>query len=239
MIKNPKTLILDLEVTAHSGLYWGRSYETSIVKGTGYGQILSYAAKWLGQKTIVRGWIDFKRNKERSLVKELWELLNEANVVCGQNLKAFDLKWCNSAFIRYGLSPPSPYKFVDTKVEAKKYLYLPSYSLNTIADYFGLGNKLEHEGINLWQRCIEGDKKAWRRMKTYNAHDTNLTEKVYLLLRPFITTKQDYLQGTCSHCRGTEFQRRGFTLDRKYQRVVCKKCYGWGQVKVKKAPRTT
>ena len=181
--------MLDLEVTAHSGYFWNRRWETDIIEQLSFGRILCYAAKWLGKKTFVRGWIDFRRNKELCLVKELWKLLDECDILIGQNCRAFDIKWCNAAFARYDLPPPSPYKVIDTKIEAKKYLYLPSYALNNLADYFGLGRKVEHEGFSLWLRCIKGDKQAWKRMKKYNKRDTELTEKIYLKLRSFIVSK--------------------------------------------------
>ena len=181
----PKVLLFDLETTAHEGYFWGHSYETSIIENTGYGKILSYSAKWLGGKSIVKGWCDFKSNGEKKLVKELWNLFDEADYVIGHNCKSFDIKWCNLKFAYYKLKPPSPYKVIDTKTEAKKYLYLPSYSLNNVSDYFGLGAKLEHQGFSLWKKCIQGDRNAWRIMKKYNLRDVILLEKVFLCLKPF------------------------------------------------------
>lgn len=181
----PRILLFDLETTANSGFYWGKNWETSIIQNTSYGQILSYAARWLGEKTFVRGWCDFRRNKELGLVKELWQLLDEADYVVAHNGRSFDIKWCNTRFSFYKMSPPSPYKIIDTKLEAKKYLYLPSNSLNNIADYFGLGCKVEHEGFPLWRKCIKGDPKAWVRMLKYNKNDVDLLAKVYAKLAPF------------------------------------------------------
>ena len=199
------------------------------------GKILSYAAKWLGKKTFVRGWIDFKRNKEYQLVKELWNLLNEADIVIGQNHRSFDIKWCNTAFIRYGLPPPSPYKTIDTKVEAKKFLYLPSYALNNIASYFGVGRKIEHEGFPLWVKCVNGDRRAWDRMKRYNAHDVDLTEKVYLKLMPFITNHPaKAFYENCSNCNGKQISR-GYERRTKavFRKLQCKSCGSWSSIKLK------
>jgi len=231
-INKPKILVFDLEVTAHEGYYWGKNWETDIIERIKFGQILSYAAKWLGKRTFVRGWIDYKRNKELRLVKELRELLDKADIVVGQNIKSFDIKWCNAAFLRYDLSPPSPYGVVDTKTEAKKYLYLPSYKLNNIADYFGIGRKMEHEGFPLWTKCIKGDRKAWGKMKKYNKIDVELTEKVFLKLRPFIkslnlsTLKRDF---SCPRCGSDRLQSRGYwiTASARYQRFACLDCGGW------------
>ena len=177
-----KILLFDLETEPHQGYYWGKDWDTSIIKSTEYGKILSFAAKWLNGKTYVRGIVDYG-NKEELLVKELWKLFNEADTLVAHNGRQFDVRWANSRFIKYGLPAPSLYKVIDTKTLAKKYLYLPDYSLSTIADYYGLGRKTEHEGFGLWLKCMEGDKKAWRRMKKYNLNDVILLEKVYLKLK--------------------------------------------------------
>lgn len=152
----------------------------------------------------------------------------------GHNCKAFDIKWFNTAFLRYNLPPPSPYKVIDTKVEAKKYLFLPSYALNNIADYFGLGRKVEHEGFSMWQECVKGDKKAWRRMKRYNIQDVNLTEKIYLKLKPLIKVTGVYPNVLCQSCGSNQLQSRGITLIGKHRRFQCKKCFSWMQILINK-----
>lgn len=186
LTRTQKVLFFDLETTAHDGFYWGKNWETNIIENVEYGKILCYAAKWNDKPTFVRGWVDFKSNEEKELVKELWKLLDEADVVVAHNGKSFDIKWCNTKFTQYRLPKPSSYKVVDTKCLAKKVLYLPSYSLNNIADYYGLGRKVEHEGFSLWKKCISGDREAWKRMKHYNKVDVDLLERVYLKLVQWI-----------------------------------------------------
>ena len=233
-LNKPKVSLVDLETTANQGFYWGQNYETGIIETTDYWKILSYAVKWLdSKKTIVRGWIDTK--DEFGLVKELWKLLDEADCVVAHNGKKFDIKKCNAKFAFYHLGPPSPYKVIDTLTEARKYLSLPSYRLNDIADYFGLGHKIEHEGWPLWKRCIAGEPKAWAKMKRYNKHDVILLEKLYLELRPFMATHPQlgHFFGTaCPKCGG-DLQSRGFEYTKvgKYRKFSCKSCGGWGRAK--------
>ena len=180
-----KVLFFDIETTAHEGFYWGRGWETNIIETIRYGKILSFAAKWKGGHGFSKGWLDYKRHNERNLVKEIWSLFDEADFIVAHNGKQFDVRWCNTKFTQYRLGIPSPYKVIDTKSESKKYLYLPSHSLNNIADYFDLGAKMEHEGFSLWKKCIAGNKEAWRKMKKYNLQDVLLLEKVYDRLQPF------------------------------------------------------
>ena len=183
-IKPFKVLFFDLEVTAHQGFFWGKAWETNIIETIEYGKILSYSAKFMGGKTITRGWCHFKKNGEKELCKELWELLNEADCVIGHNIRQFDLKWIWTRFAFYKMKMPSNFKVIDTKIESKKYLYTPSYSLNNLADYYGLGQKVEHTGFKLWKDCIAGNRKAWKLMLKYNRQDVVLLEKVFNKLRP-------------------------------------------------------
>lgn len=226
----PQILIFDIENTTHVGEFWGRDYEVSIVKIDDYGQILCYSAKWLGKKAFVRGWIDTKN--EKNLVKEIRELFDKADIIIAHNGKNHDIKWCNSRFLHYGLSLPSPYKVLDTKIEAKKHLNLPSYRLNSIADYFGLGHKIEHEGYSLWEKCVLGDKAAWKRMKSYNKRDVDLLERVYLELRPLMDNHplgRYSGKEVCEACGGTRFQSRGLTFrnGKPFHRIQCLKCGHW------------
>jgi DNA-directed RNA polymerase subunit RPC12/RpoP len=55
--------------------------------------------------------------------------------------------------------------------------------LDYIAQYLGIGSKIEHEGFSLWTKCMGGDPEAWNRMRDYNAHDVEILEAVYLKMR--------------------------------------------------------
>ena len=178
MFTEDKVLLFDLETTASEGFFWGKSWETDIIEVIKYGQILCFAAKWLDSpKMIFEGW------NEKSITRKLHRLFNEADLIIAHNGKQFDVKWANTKFIQYGLPHPSKYKVFDTKIEAKKQLYLPSYGLNTIADYFGLGHKVENEGFSLWKKCIRGDRQARSKMELYNKQDIKLLEAVYRKLK--------------------------------------------------------
>lgn len=107
-------------------------------------------------------------------------------MLIGHNIRRFDNKWCTTKFLKYGLPPPTPTLFVDTFSEAKKLFYLPSYSLDNVADYFGLGHKIHVEGHKLANKCVKGDEKSWRKMKRYNEQDVRLTEKVFNKMYPWI-----------------------------------------------------
>jgi DNA polymerase elongation subunit (family B) len=244
MVKTPKTLIIDIETSPIKAYTWGPKWETNIVDFIEYGQVISYSAKWLRGKQETKGLCDYKGYKpgvidDKKIIVDLHTLLDESDIVVAQNGIDFDLKYLNTRFLKHGLPPPSPYKVVDTKREAKKYLRLPSNKLDDMGSYFGLGKKLEHEGFPLWLKCEAGNKAAWAKMKRYNAQDVKLTEEVYLKLRPFMKSHPNLGSfaeaAVCVQCGSAELQKRGYsrTTSSVFQRFQCTSCGSWGRSTVK------
>lgn len=243
-MKIPKILTVDIETSPIIAYTWGPKYESNIIDFVENGKILSYSAKWLGGKQETKGLINYPGYKpgkidDKKIVKDIHRLLDEADIVISQNGVDFDMKYINTRFVAHGLPPPSPYKVVDTKREAKKYLRLPSNSLDDICQYFNLGKKLEHKGFSLWLECIAGDKKSWKTMLEYNAHDVRLTEQVYLLLRPYMKTHTNLgmfaERPCCPNCGGNNQQARGYarTISSTYQRFQCVDCGAWSRSSTK------
>src|SRR5207253_3872004 len=99
------------------------------------------------------------------MIKEIWKLIDEADAVVHYNGQKFDIPHINTEFIRQGLGPPSPFHHIDLCKIVKKTFLFPSAKLKYVAKELGLPGKVEHDGFPLWVRCIEGDKKAWARMR--------------------------------------------------------------------------
>jgi len=235
---NNRLLFIDLETTPLEAYSWGPKWETNLIEVSEQSKILSYSAKWLHGGHTTKGWPDYKGYKpgilnDKEIVKDIWGLLNEAEIVVAQNGRNFDIKIMTTRFLYHGLGPPEPYKVVDPKIEAKKYLRLPSNSLDDICDYFGIGRKMEHEGFGLWLKCMAGDKNAWKRMKAYNRHDVVLMEQFYKLLLPYMKTHPNMGIYTdrqvCPKCGSSKgFKRGGYysNATTKYQCFRCLNCRG-------------
>lgn len=234
-----KILFIDLETTPIQAYTWGPKWECSITEFIEHTRILSYSAKYLDGSYITKGWPDYKGYKkgvldDKLITQDIWKLLDEVDVALAHCGNAHDFKIINARFMYYKLQPPTPYKVLDTRTIARKYLKLPSYSLDDICDYFGLGRKLSNTGFKLWKSCIDGDKKAWNLMKKYNKQDVALLEKVYLTLRPWIQNHPNigmfYNSGLkCPKCGSEKLQSRGFAINQttKYRRAQCLNCAGW------------
>ena len=233
-------LFIDIENLADLVWTWQR-YEANAIKVFRHGHLLSCAWKWLGKKTHVVGIDDYKRYKPRSdndlpLVKEIWKLLDKAEVVVGHNAKSFDVKKITARFIYHNFPPPSPYRIVDTKIEVKKVARFESNKLDDLGEQLGLGRKLDHEGWALWEGCYNGNKKSWAKMKAYNKQDVDLLERLYLRLRPFMKNHpnlDNYVDNfhTCPKCESRLLIRRGYQFNQttKYARIFCKSCKGWSR----------
>ena len=241
MAYQPRVMILDIENSMALGWFFGKVYETTVNHVEEQSYILSYSySHYPSEKVTTVALCDFKGYKkgsdcEEELMKGLWELLNEADIVVGQNADAFDIKHINTRFAFYGITPPRPYKTVDTLKKIKSVFNLPSNKLDFVCNYFGLGSKLPHTGKNLWLACMNGDRAAWKTMKRYNAHDIKLTHKLYTLLLPWgkqpninlLTHRQ-----ACPRCQSTRLQSRGnaiYASGQTYTRFQCMECGGWGK----------
>ena len=238
---NPAIMTIDIETSPIIAYTWGPKWETNLLEVLEESKIMSFSAKLLGGKQVTKGLPDYKGYRpgvvdDAAIVKDLHKLFDTAEILVTQNGRDFDVRTINSRFLKHGMSPPSPYKIVDTKIEARKTARLPSHALEDMGAYFGLGHKMKHEGFALWTACIAGDLKAWKRMKNYNAQDVRLTEKVYLKLRPFMKTHPNvgvYSETEdCPKCGSDNVNLRGFAYNSttKYQRAQCQDCHGWYRV---------
>jgi len=233
-----KILLLDIETTPLTAYAWGPKWETNLIEVTRYMHVLSYSAKWLDGKQITKGWPNYKGYKkgkfdDKKIVLDIWNLLDEADVVIAHNGRQYDIKVLNARFAFHKLTPPSNYRVVDTKIEAKKYFRLPSNKLDDIGDFFNVGRKIQHEGFPLWLGCMAGDNSSWKKMLDYNKQDVLLLEKAYLILRPWINNHPNVGiysdREVCPKCGSEDIQFRGFARNATtiYRRAQCKSCGGW------------
>jgi hypothetical protein len=244
---NAKILLIDVE-TAPALVWTFRLYDQNItieqVEQPDF--MLCYSAKWLGSKTIIQDAIcDHKEYKtdpysDKKIAESAWKLMDEADIVLAHNGEKFDIKWFNTIFMKNGLKPVSPFKSIDTLKSMRANFCLLSNKLDYIAKVLGLGEKVKHEGLGLWKKCVKQDMEAWKKMKIYNRKDIDLLEAVYNKIKPFIKNHpntnlySDLTDSTCTTCGSKHLIKRGyaFTNSGKYARFVCKSCGKWLRGKV-------
>lgn len=206
--------------------------------------ILSFSYKWLGEKKVYHhntGGRGVKKVRDDSaLLKLLWQVLDEADIIVAQNGVKFDMKKINARFIEAGLPPPSPYKVIDTLLEAKKIAAFTSNRLAWLSDILTDVPKDEHKdfpGFELWTECLADNPRAWKSMQRYNDIDIRGTEGVYLKLRPYmighpnVAAYNDDEDVQCPKCGSKHLQSRGVarTQSGEYKRYQCLDCGGWAR----------
>jgi DNA polymerase elongation subunit (family B) len=240
-----RVLVLDIELAPMTAYIWSLKDQYVGVKQlkTDW-YVIAWGAKWLGEpasKVIYRDQQHAKKiEDDKSILKELWDLLNEADVVITQNGEKFDGPKLNARFILNDMRPPKPYKHLDTYKLVRKVAAFTSNGLEYLTHKLCTKyRKLSHQhfpGLSLWIECIAGNKKAWAEMREYNVHDVLSTEELYMKIRawapesmptPYISDKSG---ASCKVCGDSgRMQRRGFAVKNKfkYQRWQCQECGGW------------
>ena len=238
-----RILILDIETAPILGNVWSiwqQNVGLNQIERDWY--ILSFGAKWLGEDRVI--YHDQQRAKDieddSALLRKLWKLLDEADIVVAHNGKSFDLKKINARMVLAGMQPYSPVKVVDTLIVAKARFKFTSNKLEYLADKLNTKyKKLPHSkfpGFALWKAVMSGNKEAWAEMRLYNEHDVLSLEELYLILRPWdgrhpnVDVYDDEHEGeACPNCGGYHLQKRGFfrTNIGKYQRYRCNDCGSW------------
>lgn len=242
-MSKPRIVVLDLE-TAPSEVYtWGLRDQNHGIEQIKHDQYcLMWVAKVVGEKELMSDTLinyprEFARNKrsDRMIAKSLQKVLDEADVVIGQNTDKFDLKWANQLFLKWDIPQPSHYYSVDLLKESRRHYFSLSHRLDFRGKQLGLGGKMQHEGFRLWLEVMSGDKKAYERMLAYCKRDVELTEQYYLKLRsrmknhPNVNMFNEQPLGgrlKCPVCASNRLKAKGFryTNTGRRQRLQCADC---------------
>ncbi len=236
-----KILLFDIENSPIVMWAWGihndPSHSTKFVKEDWY--VMCWSAKWLNEKKMYSYALpdfDYNHKKpcDKKILKKLWELLNEADIVIAHNGRKFDCRKANARFLIHGMKPPSPYKVIDTLTIARQMFMFTSNRLGDLGEYLKVGKKIDTGGFDLWKDCMEGDAKAWKKMVKYCKQDVLLLEKIYHKLKPYgrVPNMGVYEnRPVCPTCGHPEIQYHGygFTDALRYRRFQCSKCGAWGR----------
>jgi hypothetical protein len=235
--QGPKVLILDIETSPLVSTHWGLfDQNISIGQIQEDWSVISWAAKWLNDKNVM--YQDTRKNKnhrnDKVIIENIWKLVNEADIVIGQNSISFDMKKLNSRFLMHGLPPPSPYRQLDTKRLSTKYFANTSNKLEYLSKTYNTKyKKLSHSkfpGMELWHQCLKGNISAWEELKKYNIHDVLATEELYLRLAKWdnsinFSIYDASTNHTCS-CGNQKFKQNGTvsTNSGTFELYTCTKC---------------
>lgn len=171
---------------------------------------------------------------DKALLKDLWTLVDQADVLIHQNGKKFDRRKINARLIYHDFKPPSSYKQVDTFLLGKRHFGFTSHSLEYMAKFLNVKyKKLQHKkfpGMDLWDEVLKGNIDAWNEMERYNRNDVLALEGIFdkmiawdnsINVNLYYNTITDF----CI-CGNNTFKKNGwdYKANSKFQRWACKKC---------------
>lgn len=230
-----KMLFTDIETSPNLAYVWKLFKENiPLDRLIDEGEILSYSYAFGDDVPIC--FTQDRYFSYREFLKPLRKALDEADIVVGHNSNKFDLPIINSAFLREGLAPPSPYRKIDTLLEARRNFRFVSNKLEHLARALGVEEKAGHSGFELWDRCIKGDPKAFDELAVYNNQDVVVVREVYKKLRPWMQNHPNMNlfineEAACPKCGSHKVHYRGYTNTAvaTYHRFNCLDCGGWGR----------
>jgi DNA polymerase elongation subunit (family B) len=201
--------------------------------------VFGYAAKWLFDSEIYSDVLTPKeaidRNDKR-VVGKIWDLLNKADIIVGHNSNRFDIKKLNTRFLLHNISPPLPYRSIDTLKVIKENFSFSSNKLDYVNGFLGLGQKTEVD-FQLWKECFYGNESSLKTMLKYNENDVFILEELYLKVRPWIKAHPnlglyiDTDEIVCKNCGNSNLTWKGYYMTPlgKYRGFTCDNCGAIGR----------
>lgn len=261
-VNKPKILLLDIESSFLECATWGIFKQhlntQDILKEWA---ILCWAAKWLYEPDIISQRVSVYEaiyRKDASIIKGIWKLVEEADIIIAHNAFKFDNRKLKARFIVNDLTPNKPYRIIDTLKVAQKEFAFSSHKLDFLNGLLEISRK-KKTSLELWKRCVarneisssaEGDivdikysvsdnKVALEEMEDYCRSDITALEELYLELRPWIRSHPplglytDSDGKICPACGADEehFDWNGYyyTPMGKYESFRCQKCKSIGR----------
>lgn len=210
-----KILVLDIEtapVRAYVWQAWKQNVMPNQIVSDWF--VLTWAAKWLFEDVVYSGALtskEAKKQDDKRIMKSLWGMLNEADVVIAHNGIDFDIPKINTRFLLHGFMPPLPYQVIDTLKHIRKQFAFTHNKLDYVNQLLELPRKVAHEGMEMWDKCYRGDQEALDKMLEYNVGDVRILEDTYLRIRPWVKPHPnlglhilDETQCTCPNCGSTK-----------------------------------
>lgn len=166
--------------------------------------IICVSWKELGKPKITT--VITKNRNDKPLCQQLQKFFHQPNAIyVGHNGDSFDRRVVETRMLYHGLDPlPLKLLTLDTLKIARRQFRFNSNRLDYLGAYLGVGQKL-HTESGLWLKVLQNDRKAVKQMATYNRHDVELLERVFLKLKPYVVVRRpDHRR--CPQCKSTKVQ---------------------------------
>lgn len=168
-------------------------------------KIICISYKWEHESKVKNLTWD-KNQCDKQMLIDFIKIMNEADECIAHNGDRFDIKKIRTRCIYHRIPMFPKYRTLDTLKKAKSGFNFNSNRLDYIAKFLGVGAKLEHEGFDMWVKCLQGDKQALKDMVKYCDMDIIVLEDVYLTLQNYILNNthtgvhDGRLKASCPNC---------------------------------------
>lgn len=186
-----RVLFYDIETSFNIVYSWsiGRKISISDENILEERKIICISYKW-AHETNVHSLV-WKSGDDKELLEKFSKIVESADECIGHNSDQFDSKHIRARCLFHRIAFPVKLNGIDTLKMARQAFKLNSNKLNYIAQFLGLGKKLETGGIQLWKDVIlNQDKVALAKMVNYCNMDVILLEKVYNQLQSYCPIKR-------------------------------------------------
>ena len=188
--KQTKRLIFDIETSPNIVFSWaigGRCYLSmdNIIQERA---IICISWKWEDEDQVYS--LSWNKGDDKAMLEDFAKVMNSADVLVTHNGDNFDIRWVRARCMFHGIKISPKFNSIDTLKLARAQFRLNSNKLNYIAQFLGLGSKIE-TSYNLWKEiCLNHDQDALDKMVKYCENDVVLLEKVYKSLREYSPVKR-------------------------------------------------
>tara|TARA_R110000772_G_C13202220_1_gene430164 strand:+ start:25 stop:942 length:918 start_codon:yes stop_codon:yes gene_type:complete len=229
-----KRLFYDIETSQ----YEVRSFRIGYKLNLGYhnvtklAKIICISWKWEGEDKIYNLKWDSKMC-DKTMLESFINVLNKADEIVAHNGDRFDIKWIRTRALFHKIPMKSKYRSLDTLKKAKSNFNFPNNRLDTIAQFLGVGAKVEHDGMKMWDAVQDGDKEYLNEMVKYCDGDIVVLEDVYFAMQSYVInnthvgTHNDKMKCSCPNCASEDISlvKNSFTALGTIKRdIKCNSC---------------
>lgn len=181
-----KRLFFDIETTPIIAYTWRIGYNISlpfenIIEDW---KIICISYKWENENEVHN--LRWDNGDDKQLLIDFLKVAKLADEMIAHNGDRFDIKKIRTRCIYHRIPMFPKYRTLDTLKKSRGNFAFNSNKLDYIAQYLNVGKKQEHEGFDLWIKCMKGDEQAIFDMVSYCNQDVIILEDVYHALQHYI-----------------------------------------------------
>lgn len=189
--KKIRRLIYDIETSPNIVFSWSIGSKTyldieNIIQERA---IICICYKWEDEQEVHS--LSWNDGDDKDMLTKFAKVMNSADEIVTHNGDNFDTRWVRARCMYHGIPLSAKFNSIDTLKLARRQFRLNSNKLTYIAQFLGLGKKMETGGFKLWKEiCLKNDKTAMKTMLAYCVQDVYLLEKVYKALKAYSPSRK-------------------------------------------------